>query len=234
MTRRGGRAITITFALAIAALACAGEGPDDAALVAEKDLVARYPLDGAASETTGSGPDGEMNGPVPTEGRHGGVEGALAFDGEDDHVAVPLDIGPERHPELTITAWARAESAEPIRQVVSHDDGGFDRSVGIDDRGGVDGWSAFAGTGSVLGGAPVEVGRWTFLAVVYDAPADTVRLHVVDRVFTTAGHTGEGLERLRIGSNPTHDEFFHGAIDEVRFYGRALTREEVAEIRAGS
>lgn len=202
-------------------------------LAGDPGLVAHLPLDGDAREVAGPVPDGEIHGPRPTEDRFGNAGRALLFDGDDDYVLLPLDINPSRFPELTIVAWVRADSTDAVRQVVSHDDGGFDRSLGIDTRGGVEGWSAFAGTGGVVGGRAVEPGEWTFLAVVYEGLSETVRLHVDDEVFEKAGRSRSGERYLRIGSNPGYGEFFAGAIDEVRIYGRALSRAELAELAGG-
>lgn len=204
-------------------------------LAEDPGLLAHFPLDGDAREVAGPLLDGEIHGPRPTEDRFGNPGGALQFDGEDDYVKVPLDINPSRFPELTIVAWARADSIGGTRQLVSHDDGGFDRSLGIDSRGGVDeGWSAFAGTGGVVGGRPVEPGEWTFLAAVYEGLIKRVRLHVDDEVYEKAGRTQSGERHLRIGSNPGFGEFFAGAIDDVRIYSRALSRTEVARLASDS
>lgn len=134
-----------------------------------------------------------------------------------------------------MTAWARydgsAGSGGPY-QVISHDDGGYDRSMGINYRsaGGV-GWSAFAGNSAVLGAEPVVNGQWVFLAVVYDQLAKTVTYYINGiRKFVDNTELGEGHRFLYLGSNPSHGEYFTGAIDEVRIYGRALSADEVQRL----
>ena len=49
-------------------------------------------------------------------------------------------------PQVTMVAWVRPDDGSPIKQVISHDHGGYDRSLGIDSRGGGVGWSAFSGS----------------------------------------------------------------------------------------
>ncbi|MCF6256937.1 MAG: LamG domain-containing protein [Gammaproteobacteria bacterium] len=129
-----------------------------------------------------------------------------------------------------MTAWVRADSEDPIRQVISHDNAGFDRSLGIDSRGGGNGWSAFSGTGGVLGFQSVIIGEWVFLAVVYDQVAGNIKLYVNDIMMEKQGMLNEGLNTLLIGSNPSFGEYFSGAIDEVRIYSRTLTTSEIQEI----
>jgi tetratricopeptide (TPR) repeat protein len=193
-------------------------------------LLAHFPLDGNAQDTGGRGLHGRITGARPAADRFGVAGGALYFSGRD-FVEIPLDINPNVLPRLTFTAWVRADEASPIRQVMSHDDGNFDRSLGIDHRGGGTGWSLFAGSGAVLGHHPVERGRWVFVAGVWDQPAGSVRLHVDDAVFEGKGKTGSGRSLVYLGKNPGFGEFFVGAIDEVRLYADALTPAQIRAIR---
>lgn len=162
----------------------------------------------------------------------GRLGAAWQFDGQGSYVQIPLDINPDKYPALTFTAWARydgLESGGPF-QVISHDDGGYDRSLGIDSRGaeGV-GWSTFAGSAAVLGSMPIKAGEWVFLASVYDQTSKTTTLYVNGlRKVAENAEMGTGHPHLRIGSNPSFGEHFTGLIDEVRVYGRALSTAEIA------
>ena len=132
--------------------------------------------------------------------------------------------------------WVRSFSDWPpvIQQIISHDNGGYDRSLGIDWRGGGTGWSAFCGEGGVLGAVPNIVSQWTFVAVVYDQNAQTVRLQVDDMVLTKTGVTlGSGENQLFIDANPIFSEIFEGAVDNVFVFGDALTDHQLAYIRHG-
>ncbi|PIQ27683.1 hypothetical protein COW36_07245 [bacterium (Candidatus Blackallbacteria) CG17_big_fil_post_rev_8_21_14_2_50_48_46] len=180
---------------------------------------------------------------VEEKGVSASVEGkqgaSWRFDGQGSFLKIPLDINPDQYPRLTFAAWARyegpAESGGPF-QVISHDDGGYDRSLGIDSRGadGV-GWSSFAGSAAVLGSVPVQNGQWVFLASVYDQQAKTVTLYVngVRKVAENA-ELGKGHPFLYIGSNPSHGEHFTGLIDEVRVYGRALSASEIEALQGAA
>jgi hypothetical protein len=80
----------------------------------------------------------------------------------------------------------------------------------------------------VDGRHPEPVGRWTHLAVTYDRAA--LRLYV-DGVETSSraasGAIAKTTDPLWIGGNRPYGEYFHGVIDEVRLYGRALSPSEV-------
>jgi hypothetical protein len=191
--------------------------------------VAYYPFNGNANDAWGNN-DGEVFGPVLCADRFGTANSAYKFNGTDNYIAIPININPEKMPVITLVAWANSSESSPVRQVISHDDGGFDRSIGIDDRGGGLGWSAFCGSGEVLGFQPITNGQWVFLAAVYNQKDSTATLYVNDAVFKTKGWCETGHDTTYIGMNPSFGEFFAGMIDEVRIYDRALTKEEITSL----
>jgi hypothetical protein len=199
---------------------------------ATNGLIAHYPLDGNAADVVG-GHAGTMEGGGlrPAPDRLGRAGRALRFTNES-YIDIPIDINAAEFPALTMCAWVLLEGPANdgvVYQVLSHDDGGFDRSLGVDHRGGGVGWSAFAGSGDVLG-SKIMTRKWTFLAVAYDQDAEAVTLYVNDKKFSLSGSTGLGLATLRIGGNPTYGEAFPGIIDEVRIYGRVLNDDEVKQL----
>lgn len=196
-------------------------------------LIATYALDGDARDGSGNGRHGTLNGAIPTTDRFGRANGAMAFNGKA-WIDLPIDINPGALPQLSFTAWVRADEANPVRQVMSHDNGGYDRSLGIDYRGGGNGWSVFTGSSSVLGVQPVEIGRWTFVAGVWDQAARKVRLHVDERMFEKSGESGGGHATMSLGRNPSYGEYLVGAMDDVRLYSRVLSPGEIATLRGGA
>ncbi len=204
-----------------------------AGAVAGGGLIAAYALDGDARDGSGNNRHGTAQGVKATSDRFGRVGGAMQFDGRS-YIELPIDINPAIYPRLTFTAWVRADEINPIRQVMSHDDGGYDRSLGIDYRGGGAGWSLFTGSGGVLGFKPVDKGRWTFVAGVWDQPARKARLHVDAAVYEKSGESGGSGHKLNLGRNPGYGEYFVGAIDDVRIYDRALDAREIAALGVGS
>lgn len=198
-------------------------------------LIAYYPFNGNSDDESGNSNNGTVNGPLLTEDKNGNTNSAYLFDGLDDFISIPVNINPSSHQKLTVTALVRVDMDTTFNVVISHDDGGFDRTVLVDFRGGGSGWSAFSGSGEVLGFKPVVVGEWVSIAAVYDQQAETVKLYVNNSVFEEAGLLGEGLIITTIGSNPTFSSFlggfFNGAIDEIRIYNRALmTQAEIQEV----
>ncbi|NQE53322.1 hypothetical protein C5S29_06990 [ANME-1 cluster archaeon GoMg3.2] len=176
-----------------------------------------------AYDSSGSGNDGTIHGATFVSGISGQ---ALSFDGKDDYVSAPVDINPTVMPQMTITAWVRADD-DSGGTIVSHDNGGFDRTIDIDTRGGGKGWSVFSGSW-VVGYSPVTIGEWFFLAAVYDQSAETVKLYVNGALISEEkGKLGSGWDYINIGKNPSFGDYFSGTVDEVMIYNYALSADEI-------
>lgn len=168
--------------------------------------------------------------------------GSYAFDGVNDFIDLPVSVNPSLRSAVTIGAWMKvasfpADSTKLPAQVLSHDDGGYDRSIALDTRGAVDGQhhvSAFTGTG-VLAGSVVDTAAWHFVVAVYTSSSVTLYVNGATPV-TAPASSGAGVDYLRVGGNPAGSlsgEPFHGGIDNIFVYDRALSSTEVAQIRAG-
>ena len=162
-----------------------------------------------------------------------GVAGqAFSFDGKGGYIETDLDVMPSAYPSMTWSVWIRPDKLDGRRQILTGDDGGYDRSFLIED-----------GNPAVLTGRacvrfadqPIKAGEWRHFAVVFTR----------DRISVFSGRRESRLERdallsdnqfstrkLTIGGNPTHREYFAGGIDDVRIYGRALTAGEIEAIGA--
>jgi hypothetical protein len=158
------------------------------------------------------------------------------FDGKDDCIRLPIDINGSAFPQLTICVWAKPARNLRMGKIVSNDDGGYDRTLGVDKRGaegaGDFQWVAFSGSGKVLGSEEIKSLDGVFLAVIYDQRSQEVTLFVDDRKYSKKGGVNTGHRFTNIGSNPSHGDFFDGTLDDLRIYGRALSDEEISIVRA--
>lgn len=188
-----------------------------------------------------SAPDPEKTSNVSlTTDRFGKANGAYNFSGEESYVQVDFNLNPEVHPAVTLSAWARYlpitdDGYAGVAQVISHDNGDYDRSIGIDNRSsssGNWGWSSFAGSQGLLGSAPLEAGKWVQLTAVYDQSKGEAKLYVDGRLISQAVEAvlGTGYDYLYIGGSPGFGEYFRGDIDDVRIYDRALSNDEVSTL----
>lgn len=201
---------------------------EEAASVVEEGLVAYYPFNKDTKDYSEEGNDGTNYGAVFVEGKNGK---ALSFDGKDNFVYAPVNINPIPMPQMTMAAWVKTEDDTKIRKAICHDNSGYDRCIGIDNRQGGEGWSCFAGDGKILGYDAITIDKWTFIAAVYDQMAGTVKLFVDGSTYEKkAKLVGGGNEFILIGANGSttlQREYFMGAIDEVRIYDYALSEKEL-------
>lgn len=193
---------------------------------AQAGLIAFYDFEGDAADRSGNGHDGTVFGATLTTGVSGQ---GYSFDGSNDYIRVDLDVNPGVLPQMTWGAWVNSDTTSGIRKVLSHDNAGFDRTIGMDTRTGGT-WSTFTGSG-VSGVYTINPGTWQFIAGVYDETINQTLLYVDGGATVFASSFGPGHAFLRIGSNPSFVEYFDGIIDEVFIYDEALTITELNDIR---
>ncbi|BCG63256.1 MAG: hypothetical protein methR_P0952 [Methyloprofundus sp.] len=208
---------------------------------AEAGLITHFSFEGdSLIDSVGSVTATAFGTPTFTAGQNGQGRGIL-LDGTTDFLRAGINVNPAGMSQMTWGAWVNASLDSSVRQVLSIDDaspGDFDRSIGIDTRGGGGtGWSAFRGpTGSGVigsGSRSVTTGQWTFLAVSYDESLQTMSFYVdglaaitASTAFSTATNTF-----FDIGHNPAYGEFFSGVIDEIFVFDEALSAGEIEDIR---
>ena len=195
---------------------------------ANASLIAYYDFNGNANDVSGNGNHAtSIVGVTQVAGKTGQ---AYDFSGAGQYIDIPVNINPDSLPFLTMGAWVQTDAAGSSGKVISHDDGGFDRTIGLDARGGSTGWSAFTGVG-VLGDTPATQGNWQFIAVAYNQNANSVLLYIDGVIQTSAGMVNSGANLTRIGGNPTFGNYFDGRIDDVFFYDEVLSQAALDQIR---
>ena len=172
----------------------------------------------------------------------GGREGEALVCTGATWVDVPLNLNPSLVPNATVGAWVLATEilATARHEILSTDNGGYDRALTIDSRigqaeSGVARYGAFGGgSAGVIGGSPAAVGDgWVFVCAVFDSAAGETRVHVNGSVHVGGMNHGSSEPFTRIGAHPNGSEAFRGRIDTVFAFDRVLTPGEIAEIRAG-
>ena len=206
-----------------------------AAPVADAALLGYYTFEDNALDLSGNGNHGTLSAVAPTFTASGYQGGAYQFGaaGTNTFVTVPINITPAVLPQVTFGAWVNADVADAvIRGIISHDDGGFDRTIDVDTRAGGVAWCFFLGvTGGCAG--PVVPGAWTFLAARYDAATGNAALTVNGFHFELGSYVpGSSVETTTtIGRNPNFDLPFIGRIDDVFFFNEYLTNAQIDDIQ---
>lgn len=199
---------------------------------AEAALIALYKFDSATElglDSSGNGKDAANFG---ASFANGGYQGGGALFHGAEWLSAPVDVNRAVLPNLTWGAWVKpAAGGAAIQGVLSNDDGGFDKQIGIDDRAG-GGWAGFTGNGVLSSAVPPSTDDWTFLAAVYDQSQSSMTLYVNGQSFTTVTNFGGSPDTFVIGRNQTFASFYSGLIDNVFVYDEALSAAQIADLRA--
>ena len=217
---------------------------------ANGELIALYTFDDADNpDADSSGQGNDISGTVgtaPTWGSDIGFGGSGAYDFAGGTLTVPVDINASVMPDMTWGAWVRTNNTDPgLRKVMGHDNGGWDRTIGLDNRNGQFRYTSFTGIGRPVVGdlpGPDSTEDWTFLAASYDSADGSVSVYVdVDASsiddelikVTEPANWNNGQGTFAIGGlRPDNTaEAWDGSIDNVFVYEGILTDEEMKDLR---
>ncbi|GAA2311539.1 hypothetical protein Scani_60970 [Streptomyces caniferus] len=237
-----------------------------------REVTARWEFDRASEAGVNSVPGGPAMTPgggarlVPGAGFMG--EGGLLLDGKRGYSssAVPVDTGNS----FTMTAWVKADVEEPTRRMTLVSAAGnatssfrVDFVPALAHRAGGAAWEATMARTDTAGSRTVTAvnagawnsgADWNHLAVVYDAPAQQLRLYVNGQFGTATcfDDNGDGAaddpqcvpavpaadharsftaqRSLQVGRAKSHGTFgdhWSGAIDDVRAFRGALSDRQI-------
>jgi hypothetical protein len=187
-------------------------------------LVANYPLDGKTGDLTGKNKNGKVNDAVATEGRDGRKAGAYRFKYlENSFISLPVDVGGDKLPVVTITAWLRPLKSTGAYPVISSGGNKKSRALYIDDYDNIYHWVLQCGTEGEIEGPVILTQKWVFVAMMYDGPNKEARLIVDNQFYKERAGIGGKQQGLVIGK-------FNGDVDDVRVYDRFLTLAELESL----
>ena len=217
---------------------------------ANGELIAFYTFDDANdpfADSSGQGNDiTGTNGTAPTWGSDIGFADTGAHDFSGGTLLAPIDINAGAIPDMTWGAWVRTDNTNPgLRKILGHDNGGWDRTLGLDNRNGQFRYTSFTGFGRPVVGnlpGPANTEDWTFVAASYDSAAGTVSVYVdVDAsstddelvAVTETARWNTGWPTFAIGGiRPDNtSELWDGVIDNVFVYNEVLSPAEIAALR---
>jgi hypothetical protein len=180
---------------------------------------------------------GNVHGAVWTAGQ---VGGALQFDGLDDYVNCGGLSSLLILYDITVTAWVKVEEDSRVQAIIGQSPGShtadtpyllrtdasapprvvFERShYGPDDY------------EEIVSTDAISLDNWHFVAATVENRFGTIYIDgnpsgIHQFTIDPSTHWFD----TRIGAASVFGEYFHGSIDEVRIYNRALSSEEITEI----
>jgi PKD repeat protein len=201
-----------------------GEDGTDTVSVTVTACVAHYPFNGDASDESGNGNDATVNGATLAPDRFGNQDSAYSFDG-DDYIQTPLDSNTL---PISFSVWFNAGAVSWDRSVVDSDwSGQSGHSLII-------GWWNHDGdihieyhNSSIDSDFPVSVDTWYHAVVCF---SDSIWLYVDGARIGAWEYPQATLDGddFRLGRHNQWDpQWYVGVIDDVRFYNRVLTPDDV-------
>lgn len=190
------------------------------------------------NDRSGTGNNGTRVGATWTTG--GKYARALSFDGVNDYVSVPDSSSLDIAGELTISAWVRKSSNSGYDTIVAKGNGTTGPENYYLDTFGDEPELGFATAANVWHGyrtlvSNLVINQWRHVAMTYNDAANTIVLYVGGVQQSAATVNGSPLTSslvtnnggLRIGYALFNSEAFHGRIDDLRIYNRALSAGEI-------
>jgi len=181
--------------------------------------------------------DGTFGSPNAPSWAPGLFGNALSFEDHGDHVAVTT-FPAGSYSQLTVEAWVKLGSQQGRNEFINEQSGNSlwmnidtsDNHADFDDAFDVYlGDTTFKGYHSTY--AAIPRGEWAHLAFTYDDDVDELKLYVngqLDRTITTGGTINLDSTVL-LGKRESNSDStsFKGLLDEVAFYSRALSGDEI-------
>ncbi len=196
--------------------------------------VVAYPLDGTAEEATGQGQDGVIQGAVEIGDRFGTPNKAYNFNGIDSVITVGA-LPEALSGDFSVTYWMQSTASRRMHAMSL----GTSPGANLDFNFNGDGvalwvyWNSSGTQGIRTTGLPagsLTDGQWHH--IVLQRTDTRVELYVDGRLqgsTTSAGVMG-AAGPLRLGRGSSNTLWWHGALDDVRVYRRALSAPELATL----
>lgn len=213
----------------------------------EDGLLVYYPFDDNFQDISGNNNDAINNGAVFGEDRQGNPNSACYFDGLDDFINLPNIASLKPDLPVSFSFWIKYESDgyRPVFNTSFEED----KSSGVYfNSNSMGNYSVSFGDGSdfyssstrstFISEANAAINVWHFLVVVVESSRQIKIFEDCKEYRGTYSGTGGNLQySSNAGSIGRHDrntslpaDFFKGAIDEFRYWNRALNDEDIAEL----
>jgi hypothetical protein len=221
------------------------------ASVVPAGLVAWYPLNGSAADSSGNGHNAALSGGSTTLDRFNHASKALSFNGTSDYGYTGADNSLDSYSRGTVSFWIKTHSPDSTSEVLSYSTDATLGSLFIFGTYQSKAWAQFKqdsyGHNPLWSGSTImQSGRWYHITFVADGSSmmkifvNGVAENVVFDNNTTPATGSEWFASIYGVSSYNHfisigalrragapEGFFNGQIDDMRIYNRALTSSEI-------
>jgi hypothetical protein len=206
-------------------------------------LVAWYPFCGNANDETGNGNNGVVNGATLTNDRFGNTSGAYSFNGTSDYILTSL-MPPTAKTPRTISFWSRTNDSNIMTPTDYGDANGSGGSYQLVLNSPCAGVGLDVSSGVVTRGDTSLINNnWHHCVVVYDSlfgnTISDAKIFIdgVEQVSIACSAVNPNenintvsLNPLNIGSTFSGARFFHGDLDDIGIWDRAISQQEITNL----
>ncbi|MCB0270960.1 MAG: tandem-95 repeat protein, partial [Calditrichaeota bacterium] len=199
----------------------------------DSGLVAYFPFNGNASDESGNGNDGTVNGASLTTDRFGNPNSAYSFDGQNDFILV--NDAPELRgggSPISVAGWFKSGSTINENPLIVKYLNAANKDWGIRIIDGVLTYSSeFSNEDYVCSQTlgSLNNNQWHFFAFVANEPNLSIYLdgNLVGECSDFINHWASTPANVEIGRIGYRNLHYTGSIDDISIYNRALTAEEI-------
>lgn len=204
-----------------------------------KGLIGHYPFNNNAKDATSNNNDMAVNGASLTTDRRADSNKAYYFDGNDDYLKADKnsDLDPSNYEGYSISLWVNYESfakndGDRIINIQNSKNQNFE--IGIDKQtpkvfimnyDGLSGAKNFRFSGKTA----LDNDRWYHVVASFDSANGMTKLYLNGEIEDSLNQSivVPGNASYRVGSHPVRGWHFNGKVDDIRFYNRVITHQEV-------
>jgi len=211
-------------------------------------LIAYWPLDGNGNDLSGNGNNGSLYNVTPTTDRFGNGNHAYHFDGSSSYISVADNSALRLNgTDFTFNAWIKIDSgynssygSQIMTKRYSGTNNGWTWSVTgqASSSVGVLSYGPGGGSTNAFGTKTISLNQWHMVTSVYSVSAQQLTIYVdgaLDNITSGISTPNAAVTAaLYIGRDnpnvPSGGYFFHGSMDEIRIYNKALSQSAVIQL----
>ncbi len=196
-----------------------------------------WPFTGNANDESGNGNNGTVNGATLTSDRFGNVNSAYSFDGTNDFINVPEDSTMELN-QHTISFWFNSPILPNSRfDLIGKDNTTGNRQYVIQlESSGVIRNAVFTDIQPYIidGNTIITTNNWINVVVTWDGIINRTYINSnLDTSISTLGNLLQDNWDLFLGGTPSFNQYYFGKLDDIGFWNRALTQQEITALYNG-
>ncbi len=204
-------------------------------------LVAYYPFDGNADDSSGNGNDGTVYGATLTTDRNNNSNSAYDFDGSNDHILVADDDLLDLIGEYSYGFWVYPESFGNhytgllLYGMATQDYAHYGMS--FDTGGELVLWSGGGSRTDIKSNYQLGLNNWSHILVTHEGSGiNETKLFVNGEhveSFTMSNATASSSDPVIYIGDWWSSHYFDGKIDDIRIWNRSLSQTEVSNEYSG-